>query len=96
MISDITVGRIYKSRGDKPFIVDCIAAHGQDCSLPMVIYRNLEDTSDKPAGTVWVITESLFVMQFSEYESGEYHEHNEHAPPSIIKGIRSCILPLLG
>lgn len=96
MISDIIVGHIYKSPGDKPFIVDCIAAHGQDCSLPMVVYRNLEDTSDKPAGTVWVITESLFVMQFSEYESGEHHEHNSLAAAPVIKGIRSCILPLLG
>lgn len=96
MISDITVGHIYKSPSDRPFIVDCIAAHGQDCSLPMVVYRNLEKTLDKPAGTVWVIPESLFTMQFSEYECGEHHEHNELISASGVKGVRSFFLSLLG
>ena len=95
MISDITVGHIYKSPSDKPFIVDCIAAHGQDCSLPMVVYRNLEPTSDRPADSVWVIPESLFVMQFSEYESGEHREHNELVSSSGVKGVCSFFLSLL-
>lgn len=40
-------------------------SHGQDCSIGMVVYTNLEPTYDYPIGKIWVISESLFIKQFT-------------------------------
>ena len=42
-----------------------LGSHGQDCSIGMVVYTNLEPTYDYPAGKIWVIAESLFIKQFT-------------------------------
>lgn len=59
-------GRTYLSGSGREFRVLHCARHGQDCSHPMVVYTNLEPTSDAPAGTVWVISESIFIQRFEE------------------------------
>lgn len=84
MISDITENFIYCSPSGIPFRVKEIAAHGQDCSLAMVVYENLEPTKDYPAFKTWVLPESLFVKQFSEYSEGKFYERNNIVAPSKV------------
>lgn len=76
MISDISVNHYYQSPTGLPFRVKEIARHGQDCSVAMVVYENIEPTKDYPSHETWVIEESLFMMQFSEYSEGRYYERN--------------------
>lgn len=40
--------------------------HGQDCSVPMVCYMNLDPTFDNPPGKIWMVSESFFVSRFRE------------------------------
>lgn len=65
MIYELIVGETYLSPGGRKFKVLHLAKHGQNCSLPMVVYTNLEPT-DYPPGEVWVIEESLFLKTFRE------------------------------
>lgn len=65
MIMEAEVGKVYVSGKGTPFRVLHKARHGQDCSHPMVVYMNMQDTEDSPAGTVWVVSESLFIKKFS-------------------------------
>jgi len=81
MISDITVGHVYRSPSGLPFQVLAKAAHGQDCSVPMIVYQNLTATYDYPPGKVWVESESMFLKQFTEYDSGVYYDFNYAATP---------------
>lgn len=64
-ISEVTLGE-YLSPSGILFEVKNIAKHGQDCSHSMVVYQNLEPTSDYPAGHTWVISERLFIKLFKE------------------------------
>ncbi|QZA70879.1 hypothetical protein AH06_103 [Erwinia phage AH06] len=63
-IYEVEVGVTYLSPSGLPFEVLYIAAHGQDCTVPMIIYRNLTATYDKPIGQIWTTSESLFLKQF--------------------------------
>lgn len=63
MIYEVEPGKTYYSRTGKPFRVLSIARHAQDCTQPMVVFENLVPT-DWPVGTVWVLTESLFIKTF--------------------------------
>lgn len=76
MISEIIEKHFYRSPSGTPFRVKEIASHGQDCSLSMIVYTNVEATKDYPADKTWVISESLFMKQFSEYSEGKYHDYN--------------------
>lgn len=58
-------GKTYRSPSGLKFEVLYLARHAQDCSWPMVVYRNLEPTKDAPTGTVWTIAESIFLRTFS-------------------------------
>lgn len=76
MIEEIIVGRTYRSPSGIPFMVLARAQHGQDCSVQMVVYQNVEPTRDYPRDTLWVESESLFLTQFREFEEGRYYEQN--------------------
>lgn len=65
MIAEVETGVVYLSPSGVRFRVLHKAKHGQDCSHPMIVYTNLEPTSDRPAFEVWVISESLFLTLFS-------------------------------
>lgn len=95
MISDIVEGHIYKSPGNNPYQVDCIAAHGQHQELQMVVYTNLSDTSGFPIGKKLVLERHVFCGLFSCYESGEYYEHNNAVPILANEGPKSWLLSLL-
>ncbi|QYW05038.1 hypothetical protein pEaSNUABM21_00024 [Erwinia phage pEa_SNUABM_21] len=85
MISDIDIGHYYCSASGIPFRVKERAAHGQDCSLSMIVFENVEATKDYPVGQTWVLPESLFVKQYSEFTEGKYHERNNALRASEIK-----------
>lgn len=95
MISDIIEGHIYRSPGNNPYQVDCIATHGQHQKLQMIVYTNLSDTSGFAIGKKLVLERHVFCDLFSCYESGEYHEHNKAVSASTDERPKSCILPLL-
>lgn len=95
MISDITEGHIYKSPGNNPYQVDSIAAHGQHQELQMVVYTNLSDTSGFPIGKKLVLERHVFCNLFSDYNSGEYHEHNNAVSTSDDERPKSWLLSLL-
>lgn len=71
MLEEVKVKLIYVSPSGIRFVVDEIRRHGQDHSLTMVCYTNLDPTKDYPAGTKWAIAESMFLARFSEYEGPE-------------------------
>lgn len=56
----------YLSRNGYRCRVLHVGQHGQDCSVPMVCYMNLEPTFDSPAGKIWMVTESFFLARFKE------------------------------
>lgn len=60
-MSDVEKGLYKSKKSGRLFFVDRIAKHGQDCSQTMIVYRNLQDTDDKPADTEWVVSESVFI-----------------------------------
>lgn len=66
MIREIEVGKVYLSKAGLPFRVAEKARHGQDCSVPMIVYVNLVPTPDAPKGTIWVVSESFFLSRFRE------------------------------
>ena len=73
MLEKVEPKKVYVSPSGIRFRVDEIRRHGQDCSLAMVCYTNLEPTKDYPAGTKWTIAESMFLARFSEYDGPEKH-----------------------
>lgn len=89
MISDIIENFVYCSPSGIPFRVKEIASHGQDCSLSMIVYENLEATKDYPAFKTWVLPESLFVKQFSEYSEGKFYERNNAVAASNKQALES-------
>ncbi|WP_432372328.1 hypothetical protein ACRPHP_07210 [Pantoea allii] len=66
MIEIVKEGGIYFSSSGLRFAVLHKAKHGQDCSIPMIVYTNLEATKDYPMLEKWVISESFFLKTFSE------------------------------
>lgn len=70
MLYEVTEGVTYHSPSGVPFLVIGKAAHGQDCSLGMVIYKNLTATKDYAPGKIWVIEETLFLKTFKPFEEG--------------------------
>lgn len=66
MLEVVEEKKTYKSPTGKEFVVLHVGRHAQDCSWPMVVYQNILPTEDAPAGTVWVIAESIFMRTFSE------------------------------
>lgn len=60
------VGKTYLSGKGIPFRILHRARHGQDCTHAMIVYQNEVATADAPVGTVWVISESLFIQKFKE------------------------------
>ena len=73
MLETVEPKKVYVSPSGIGFVVDEIRRHGQDCSLAMVCYTNLDPTKDYPAGTKWTIAESMFLARFSEYDGPEKH-----------------------
>ena len=65
-IYEIEIGKDYLSPSGIPFRVLDIVSHGQDCSIAMVVYKNLIPTKDYPKNHKWVIEESIFYKTFSE------------------------------
>ena len=63
---DLIEGSNYLSPSGIKFKLLHKAKHGQDCSLAMIVYTNIEPTHDRPVGEIWVITESLFIRLFKE------------------------------
>ena len=66
MIYEIEQHKIYRSKSGYRCKVLHIGQHGQDCSISMIVYTNLEETFDSPIGKIWVMEESLFMTRFSE------------------------------
>jgi hypothetical protein len=65
-IYEIEIGKDYLSPSGIPFRVLDIVSHGQDCSIAMVVYKNLIPTKDYPKNHKWVIEESIFYKTFTE------------------------------
>lgn len=68
MLESVSIGVKYRSAGGWLFEVLDIVRHAQDCSIAMVVYIALEPTFDSPAGSKWVLEESIFLKRFTEYE----------------------------
>lgn len=66
MLSEVKKNETYLSASGYRFKVLDLPRHGQDCSIGMVYYQALEPTFDSPAGTTWVIPESIFLKRFKE------------------------------
>lgn len=64
---EVVENHVYFSPSGIPFLAIDKAVHGQDCTVPMVTYQALLETHDKPAGTKFVLSESLFLKTFREY-----------------------------
>ena len=52
MICEIEENKIYKSLSNTKFKVLNKAKHAQDCSIPMIVYTNIEDTFDSKIGII--------------------------------------------
>ena len=52
MICEIEENKIYKSLSNTKFKVLYKAKHAQDCSIPMIVYTNIEDTFDSKIGII--------------------------------------------
>jgi hypothetical protein len=72
MLLEIKVGNTYQSNSGYLFKVLGLPKHGQDCSEGMVYYTALEPTFDSPAGSTWVISESVFLKRFKEVTNAGY------------------------
>lgn len=68
MIQEVNESQEYISRSGYRFKVLHKAKHAQDCSIPMIVYTNLEPTFDAPIGKVWVVSESIFLSRMSELD----------------------------
>lgn len=66
MLIEVVNLETYKSKSGNRFKVINIARHAQDCSRTMIVFTNIDKTIDSPAGTVWVLSESLFLKRFNE------------------------------
>lgn len=68
---------VYTYRTDRPFYVTSVGGrYGLNCSASMVCYRNLFDTDDAAAETLWHLEESIFLKQFYTYGEN-INEYNE-------------------
>lgn len=67
---------IYRSQSGIPFRYVETYRHGQDCSIEMVAYENIEATSDYPAWTPWIMEKALFsrLMTKEVWSHGELIE----------------------
>lgn len=65
MLDYVEVGVTYRSPSGFKFKIMHLGRHEQSCAWPMVVYTNLEPTTDAKVGTVWVIAESIFLKTFS-------------------------------
>jgi len=65
MLIEVEPLSIVTSKSGLRFKVICKARHGQDCSVPMVVYTNIDATKDAKIGTVWAIAESIFLSRFN-------------------------------
>lgn len=62
-------GEVWASRRSGiQFCVASVARHAQDCSQSMIVYVNLQPTEDAPAGTCWVLDETIFVKRMELVE----------------------------
>ncbi len=59
MLSEVNEGESYLSGSGIKFIVLHLAKHAQDCSIPMVVFSNLEPTKDYGVGSIWVISQAV-------------------------------------
>ena len=64
-IDNLVPNEIYVSPSGIKFRYHGTYRHGQDCSVAMTHYENIQPTKDYPTGTHWVIEESLFLKIFS-------------------------------
>lgn len=65
-LHEVESGKEYYSRSGYRCRVLMVGQHGQDCSVPMVCYMNLEPTFDSPAGKIWMVSESFFLSRFTD------------------------------
>lgn len=68
MLESIEVGAIYKTKSGCRAVVTGKSRHGQDCSVQMVEYTTIDPTSDHPAGSKWVMEETLFLKRMYEQD----------------------------
>ena len=74
---------VYTYRTDRPFYVTSTGGrYGLNCSSMMVCYRNLFDTDDAEAETLWHLEESIFLKQFYTYGEN-INEYNEQQIRSL-------------
>lgn len=66
MLDSVSKGDVVISGSGYRFEVLHLAKHGQDCSFGMIVYTNLEPTSDTETGDIWVMSESLFLKLFNK------------------------------
>lgn len=62
----IKIWRVYESKHGYQFRVLDTARSGTDCSKELVIYENIEDTADFPAGTHWALPKEEFLEKMKE------------------------------
>lgn len=66
-IYEVELNREYVSNSTRTKVkVLGFCKHAQDCSVGMVRFTNLSATVDAPAGTEWVLEESIFLKRFKE------------------------------
>lgn len=59
---------VYTYRTNRPFYIQMTGGrYGLNCSIAMVCYRNVFDTDDSVADTIWHLEESIFLKQFYTY-----------------------------
>lgn len=79
-IYEVELGKVYRSkRSGIRFRALQYAKHGQDCSVGMVVYMNLDQTEDSAPFSMWVMEESLFLKRMGERMS-------DNLPPPAPKG----------
>jgi hypothetical protein len=64
ILTSIQLGETYYSKSGVPFKVLSFPKHGQDCSHPMVLYKNLTVSSDGYEPCEWVISRTIFKRRF--------------------------------
>lgn len=66
MLQEVEEGRHYWSKSGYECKVLHIGRHGQDCSIIMITYTNVDETFDSPPGVVWSLSEYMFLTRFSD------------------------------
>lgn len=86
----VITGEIYLSRNGFRFEVVDIAKAGNDCSIDMVVYMNLDATNDFSPGQKWVLELESFVSKFKLDGCGRlvpdnsWHDRGELPPVGTI------------